>query len=193
MTSSDSPDDLHFTAERTFPVPVERVWAQCTTKRGLESWWSPEDLRTTVKRLEPGVDGPVVLSVRYVPAMLEAGRSEAFRAAGVPISFELRGRIQEWRPNTRLVFALTLTLDRAGAGIETVTELDIDPADTGTHVRLVVGGKTNPHWKTLGRANVEGQLDRLGRSLGTGSRDAASRVDGPPARRTPAPQMPRLT
>jgi uncharacterized protein YndB with AHSA1/START domain len=165
MTSASPTEDLEFAIERWFPAAVDRVWAQCTTKRGLESWWSPEDLRTTVRHLDLRAGGEVDLVLRYVPALLGPQQADAFRAAAIPISLFLRGKIRVLETNRRLVFDLTLTLDRAGAGIETVTQFYFEPVGGGTKVRLVVTGKTDPHWVTLGKANLEGQLDRLGRSL----------------------------
>jgi uncharacterized protein YndB with AHSA1/START domain len=166
MPSDSSPATLALTATRWFPVSLDRVWAQCTSKEGLESWWSPEDLRTTVKRIDPRPGGDLVLSLRYVPAMLGHKHEEAFRAAGVPIGFVLRGRFAEFVKHRRLTLALTLTLDRAGAGIETCTELEFRVETGGTRVQLLVRGTNERHMVTLGNPNLEGQLDRLGRSLG---------------------------
>lgn len=164
-TADDS--ELELAAERWFPVAVDRVWEQCTSERGLESWWSPEDLRTTVRRLDPRPGGEVVMSLRYVPAMLGPKHEAAFRAARIPIAMSLRGKVREFERNRRLVVELTLGIDRAGAGITTVTRLEFEPSGPGTKVRMVVSGKSDPHLATLGKSNIEGQLDRLGRSLGT--------------------------
>jgi uncharacterized protein YndB with AHSA1/START domain len=166
MGSTSQESDLGFSAERRVPQPVARVWEKCTTKDGLESWWSPEDLRTTVRNIEVRPGGSLVLAVRYAPAMLGPGREEAFRAAGVPISFGLRGRFREVETHRRIVLELTLTLDRAGSGIDSVVSIEMETEAEGTRVRLEVSGKSNPHWENLGRANVSGQLDRLVRSLG---------------------------
>jgi len=165
MSSNAPSTEPEFAAERWFPVAIDRVWAECTSKRGLERWWSPEDLRTTVKRLDPRPGGAVVMSLRYVPAMLGPQAEESFRAAGVPISFVLRGTIRECETKRCLVLELTLTLDRAGAGITTVTRLEFEATELGTKVKIVVTGRSDPHFASLGQANLEGQLDRLGRSL----------------------------
>ncbi len=164
MTGPDPTTVVDFVAERWIAAPVDRVWLQCTTPEGIERWWSPEDLRTTVKRFDPRPGGEVLLTMRYVPAMLGAGRDEAFKAAGVPIGFVLRGRVLEAERYTRLVVELTLSLDRAGAGITTTTGLEFAAAGDRTHVTLHARGATNPHWVTLGQANLEGQLHRLGQS-----------------------------
>ena len=164
MTSP--PNEVELSAERWLPVAPDRIWAQCTTKQGLESWWSPEDLRTTVKRIDPRAGGELVLAVRYVPAMLGQRREDAFRPAGVPISFALKGTFVALEPKRKIIFALTLSIDRTETGIETVTELDFHPQEDGTHVRLHVRGTSEPHMLAQGKANIEGQLERLARSLG---------------------------
>jgi uncharacterized protein YndB with AHSA1/START domain len=166
MPSMSGPASLEFFADRWFPATADLVWAQCTSKEGLESWWSPDDLRTTVKRIDPRPGGEVVLSLRFAPAILGREHEAAFQAAGVPIAFTLRGKFLEFEKNRRLTVALTLALDRAGAGVETVTQIDLEPESGGTRVRLVLRGTNEPHLLTLGRSNLEGQLERLGRSLG---------------------------
>ena len=165
MPSESPAESLELTAERWFPVPVDRVWTQCTTKDGLEAWWSPEDLRTRVTRLEARPGGQVEISLRYVPAMLGPKAEDAFRAAGVPITLRLRGTVRDFEIHRRLALELTLTLDKAGAGVTNVTRLVFETVTTGTRVRLSVSGKGDRHWVKLGKANLEGQLDRLGRSL----------------------------
>lgn len=167
MPSTPSPNEAELAAERWFPVAIDRVWEQCTSERGLESWWSPEDLRTTVKRLDARPGGEVVMSLRYVPALLGPKQEAAFRAARIPIALSLRGKVRECERNRRLALELTLTLDRAGAGITTLTRLEFEMVGLGTNVRLVVRGGRDPHLATLGKTNLEGQLDRLGRALGS--------------------------
>lgn len=166
MASPSPPGELELVAERWFPVAVDRLWERCTTRPGIESWWSPEDLHTTVERLEPRPGGEVVILLRYVPAMLGPTHEQTFLAAGIPIVLFLRGKVRDMEPHRRLVLELTLTLDRAGAGVTNLTQLEFEPRGDGTRVRLVVTGSSDPHRATLGQANLEGQLDRLGRSLG---------------------------
>ncbi len=154
-------------SERWFTADVRRIWQKCTTRQGLESWWSPEDLRTIVTRFDAHRGGEVAMTLRYVPAMLEPGGEARFRAAGIPIALELRGRVLELEQNRRIVFELTLSLDRGGTGVTNVTSLELEPVGSGTKVRIQVTGtgRSEPHMATLGKANLEGQLDRLARSI----------------------------
>jgi uncharacterized protein YndB with AHSA1/START domain len=169
MPHPSAPAELELSGESWYPVPVERVWAQCTSKLGLESWWSPEDLRTTVKRIEPRLGGEILLSLRFAPAMVGQTGERAFRAAGVPIAFTLRGKFLEWENHRHLALSLGLTLDRAGGELVTITQLDFQPEANGTRVRMLVRGGNEPHLVTLGKTNLDGQLTRLGRSLGVDS------------------------
>jgi uncharacterized protein YndB with AHSA1/START domain len=157
--------DLELAATRLLPYPPVRVWAACTRKELLERWWSPEDLRTTVRRLDVRPGGDVVFHVRYVPALLTKDAAESFRAARIPISFDIRGTFTEVILERLLTFDLTLELGKAGAGVNSVTRLELIPEDSGTRVNLIAGGKGTPHWKTLGRQNLDAQLERLERAL----------------------------
>ncbi len=168
MTSIPSAESSEVTAERWFPASIERVWAQCTTRPGVESWWSPEDLRTRVQRLELRPGGGVAISLRYLPAMLGPERGAAFRAAGVPISLRLHGRVREVEGNRHLVLDLTLATDRSGSGVDSTFCVDLEPSGSGTWLRMSVTGRGDPHWTHQGRTNLEAQLDRLGRSLHSG-------------------------
>ena len=172
MTSDPSAESSEVTAERWLPASVGRVWAQCTTRRGVESWWSPEDLRTRVQRFELRPGGEVAISLRYLPAMVGPEGGTPFRAAGVPIALLLRGRVQEIEEHRRLVLDLTLATDRSGSGVESTFSFDLESSGSGTRLRMTVAGRGDPHWTHQGRANLEGQLDRLDRSLRSGS-DAA--------------------
>ncbi len=154
-------DQLVLTASRRIPADVRRVWHACTEGSKLERWWSPEDLETTVRRLEARPGGQVLIRIRYSPALVTADGAEAFRAAGIPITFDLRGALREVIPERLLVFDLTLDLGRAGAGIEMVTRLDFTPEGDATLVRIEASGSKTPHWASLGQQNLEAQLARL--------------------------------
>jgi uncharacterized protein YndB with AHSA1/START domain len=158
-------EDLELTASRWLPYPSASVWAACSRKENLERWWSPEDLRTTVRRLDVRPGGPVVFHIRYVPALLTKDSADAFRAARIPIAFDLRGELSEVILERLLTFDLTLDIGKAGAGVKTVTKLELIPEGEGTRVNLIATGKGTPHWRTLGRKNLEAQLERLEKTL----------------------------
>jgi uncharacterized protein YndB with AHSA1/START domain len=157
---------LRLTAERLIPAPPVRIWEACTTRAGLARWWAPEDLIVEVTKLEVRPEGAIDFFFRYAPALLTPESREAYRAAGVPISFHLRGRFTEVRPNVRLAFSQSLDLGRAGASPRMATEFDLRPEGGATRVVLTAEGPAEAHWQTLGAANLRGQLERMERALG---------------------------
>ena len=38
--------------ELTFPAAQQDLWEKWTTKEGIESWWGPEGINSTVRELE---------------------------------------------------------------------------------------------------------------------------------------------
>ncbi len=131
----------------------------------MESWWGPEDLRTTVRRFEVRKGGRVEIRLRYLPALLTSASAEAFRAAGVPISLELRGTIRELVPDRLLDLDLRLELDRAASGVVMRTRFEIADDAGGTLLRVVGAGSSTPHWRAFGEKNLQAQLERMDRVL----------------------------
>ncbi len=141
------------------------MWGVLTSPRALESWWSPEDLRTTVRRFEVREGGRVEIRLRYLPALLTSDSAEAFRAAGVPITLELRGTVRELVPERLLDLDLRLELDRAAAGVVLRTRFEIAAEPGGTLLRVVEAGSSTPHWRAFGERNLRAQLERVDRVL----------------------------
>ena len=164
MTNEES-SELELSASRRLPYASDRVWAMCTTKVGLERWWSAEDLQTKVRKLEVRTDGEVDIHVRYVPALLTANGADVFRAAGVPIAFDLRGKLTDVVPERTLTFDLALDIGDAGARVGLVTKIELVPEGDSTRVSLIGRGPGTSHWIALGQQNLEAQLERLARAL----------------------------
>jgi len=159
--SPDDPESLELRTSLWLPFSPDRVWAACTTKEIVERWWSPPDLRTTLRKLEVRPGGAVHFHIRYVPTLLSPESAEAFRAARIPIAFDLRGSLSEVVEERLLAFDLTLEIGRAGSGVDSSTRLEFVPEGSGTRVTIIGTGKGTPHWATLGQKNLEGQLGRL--------------------------------
>jgi uncharacterized protein YndB with AHSA1/START domain len=170
-------EELELKASRWLPFSTSRVWTACSTKAGLERWWSPEDLRTTVRKLEVRPGGAVAFHIRYLPALLTTGSTEPFRAARIPIAFDMRGRVSAVVEERLLAFDLTLEIGKGGAGVDSSTRLELAPEGAGTRVTLVGTGKRTPHWITLGQQNLEAQLVRLEEALESPSPSADPRDD----------------
>jgi uncharacterized protein YndB with AHSA1/START domain len=163
--SPEESEELEWRASRWLPFPSDRVWIACSTRPGLERWWFPEYLRTTVRKLEVHPGGAVVFHLRYLPALLTTESAEAFRAARIPIAFDLRGTVSEVVEGRLLALDLTLDIGKGGAGVNSSTRLELAPEGSGTRVTIIGIGKRNPHWVTLGKQNLEAQLRRLEETL----------------------------
>jgi uncharacterized protein YndB with AHSA1/START domain len=148
-------------ATRRIPCGPREVWNACTSKRGLETWWSASDLRTRVRRLEVRPGGGVELHVRYLPSLITAGSSESFRAAGVPISFDLRGKIGELVAERVIEYDLSLDLGKNTPGVRMVTRFELSDDGDATVVKLSALGQSDPQWKTLSQRTLDAQLERL--------------------------------
>lgn len=48
----ENPDQKTLTVERTFPAPVNRVWAAWTEKELLEQWWAPKPWQAVSKSFD---------------------------------------------------------------------------------------------------------------------------------------------
>ena len=50
--------------ELTFPAEQQDLWKMWTTKEGIESWWGPEGISSTVRAFEFQVDGLLEIVMR---------------------------------------------------------------------------------------------------------------------------------
>ncbi len=148
-------------AERTIAAPPEAIWRACTTPSAVERWWGPPDLRTTVRRLEVRPGGAVLFHLRHLPALFGRAGSDAARAAGVPLSFAIRGHLEVVEPLRRLDFCLTLAVAGTEGGIDFRLRLDLLPEADGTRVAFFAAGPAASPGTDSGPANIDRQLERL--------------------------------
>jgi uncharacterized protein YndB with AHSA1/START domain len=160
-----SPGTGRYTAERWLRVPIDRVWAQWTTAEGFETWWGPEDLVVHVRSLDVRPGGRMELSMEYVVTARFPEQSTAFEAAGVPTSVHVRGTFTEVEPPTRLAFDQRWDYGPGADGFQSKVRLELRDRTGGTDLLVTVEGEMSDHWRTLGLRNLEGQLDRLVRTL----------------------------
>lgn len=160
-TSPEPFPGLELRASLDAPFSPSTLFTALTSGRLIERWWGPEDVRTTVLRFEPRSGGAVVLRIRYLPALVTPDASSAFRAAGVPISFDLRGTLAEFVDERVVEFDLELELGRSARGIRMVTRFELEPTADGTRLTGVARGESTPHWVALGQRNLESQLERI--------------------------------
>ncbi|MCI4323453.1 MAG: SRPBCC domain-containing protein [Thermoplasmata archaeon] len=132
-----------------------------TTKAGIESWWNPEHLRTTVRNLDVRPGGEFEIAIRYGSTATQPAMVQAFESAGVPLNFVIRGRFSEVVPPTQISFHQYFDLGPPSDPYDIFTRVEFRPI--GDAVRLVLTADAVPsaHWTTLALAGLNGQVDRL--------------------------------
>jgi uncharacterized protein YndB with AHSA1/START domain len=151
--------------DRVLPAPVEAVWEHWTTKEGLEPWWGPADVATTVRTLELRPGGLFLLDHQYITTVGHPERIAAFEAAGVPVRYVSRGRFGEVRPCTLLSFRQLLDFGPRTRPTELSARVELRPHPRGTHMVLQLEGTLTAHWRSLAKPSLEEQVDRLVESL----------------------------
>jgi len=150
-------------AERTVPGPVEEIWRLWTTADGLAAWWGAEDVLTRVEALDVRPGDPIVLGFEYAATANDPVRRAEFRAAGIPTSYRGVGTFDEVEPLRRLVFRLRLDFGPRAPATDLRFRAEFTPDLGGVRVGLTAEGSPNKHWALLGKANLEGQLERMAR------------------------------
>jgi uncharacterized protein YndB with AHSA1/START domain len=162
----ERPATLRLTVERTFRARIEAVWALWTTRAGIESWWSPEHLRTTVKTLDVRPGGEIDIDIRYAAIETSPEFVQVFETAGVPVNIVIRGRFSEVVPPRLISFQQFHDLGRQSEPYEIFTRVELRPIEESVHLLLTAYAVPTPHWTTLGSPGLEGQIDRLVRAVG---------------------------
>lgn len=183
MTSPRPPSSaprVRFSAERVIPAPPDEIWALWTTPERLAEWWGPEDVVTTVETLDVRPGGAIELAFEYAATAADPARRAEFEAAGIPTSYRAVGTFREVEAPRHISFDQLV----AFGGLPPVPyrfRAELRPVAGGVRVRLTAESEANPHWRTLGRANLTAQLDRLARLVAPSPpRGASTPVDRPP-------------
>jgi uncharacterized protein YndB with AHSA1/START domain len=154
-----------FSAERLLRAEVGEIWRLWTTAEALARWWGPEDVVTTVERLDVRVGGAIEFGYVYAATANDPRRRQEFEDAGIVTSYRARGTFDEVIPFERLAFRQQVEFGLRSPPFEYRMRVDLRPGDGGVRVRLTAENEANAHWATLARANLVGQLDRMERSL----------------------------
>lgn len=152
------------TEERVLVADARRVWTLWTTEAGLTSWWAPEGLVLTVRRLEPRVGGRIDLSYDEAGATTNPDWARQVRQTGQPTGFEARGVFTVCSAPREIAFSQNLDFGRAGRTQEFRIAAELIPMGNRTRVLVTAQSSASKHWTLLGRANLRGQLERLSRA-----------------------------
>lgn len=155
---------VSITSERSLGASCANVWLLWTTRKGLESWWSPDGFRMEVTALEIRVGGPIEFRYEDAGSAGDYVWRSALQAGGLTSSWTARGSFLEVDAPRRLAFRQALDFGSKAATQEyrMTAEFQEDPA--GARVLLTAEATPSKHWGLLGRTNLEGQLDRLAKA-----------------------------
>ena len=94
-TGADGPLGTMITLERTYGASPDDVWALCTTREGIESWWGPEGFSAKVHALDLKPGG----ELRYAMTAVDPDQVAFMRNAGMPLTTETRLTYAEVEPS----------------------------------------------------------------------------------------------
>jgi uncharacterized protein YndB with AHSA1/START domain len=161
------PATTRFVLDQTLAAPVDAVWALWTTREGLERWWGSEQFVTSVRGLDPRVEGKIEIELRYRPAVEDPRRIAEFEAAGVPTSIVQRGAFIDVVPGASLAFVLWIDAGPQARSTQITMRVELSGYHGRTRLRLSAEGPSSAHWTALAEANLRGQLARLAAALET--------------------------
>jgi len=156
---------IPFSAERTVPAEAGEDGRLWTTVAGLEGWWGPEDVGTTVERWDVRVGGAIEFGYVYAATANDPGRRQELEDAGIVTSYRAKGTFAEFVPFARLAFQQLVDFGPRSHPFEYRMRARFSPEADGIRVRLTAASRSGAHWATLGRRNLDGQLDRMERNL----------------------------
>jgi uncharacterized protein YndB with AHSA1/START domain len=155
-------------ARRTFPAPVEAVWAAWTESDRIRRWWGPEGFTCPVARMDVRPGGASLLAMQAPP---EYGGGRTYNTWNYHVV----------EPMARLEYVMRFadadgtTISPADAGIppgvpDTVPRVvTFTAAEGGTEVSVTESGYTTAAARDMSRAGLEQCLDKLAATVTTPS------------------------
>lgn len=147
------------TIERTVTASPARVWELWTTPDGISQWWAPEGFRSDVSRLELKPGGELVYTMTAVGPEQVAFMEQN----GMPLSTESRKRFTEIDEPTRLAYQSLIDFVPDHEPYEHLTEIDLEPVDGGTRIRMHIEPLHDEVWTERLVAGRTAELDNLAR------------------------------
>ena len=159
--SAGAPQTLDVTTRRTYPVPVEAVWAAWTRPELIRRWWGPQGFTCPVAEMDVRPGGVSLLAMQ-APPEYGGGRTYNTWSYGVV------------EPMARLEYVMRFadadgaTVSPADAGIppgvpEAVPHVVTFTATAGggTEVGITESGYTTAPARDMSQAGLEQCLDKL--------------------------------
>jgi uncharacterized protein YndB with AHSA1/START domain len=118
--------------ERSYPAPIQELWALWTTQEGFESWWGPEGFRVEVQLIDPRPGG----ALHYDMIAQRAQEIAAMKQMGWAASHAVRARFTEIEPQRRIKLTNVIDFVPGVAPYESTIAVEFHPA--GALARMVV-------------------------------------------------------
>ena len=150
------------TYERTYPAPVEDLWALWTTKEGFESWWGPDGFRVEVHALDACPGG----ALEYDMIADAPHAIAAMKRMGQPVSHATRGRFAEFEPHRRLTLVHIIDFIAGVEPYESIIDVDFRSVSDGARMVVTVHPHRDPHWTKMSTLGFESQLTKLDKRFG---------------------------
>lgn len=152
---------LNVTANRTYPVPVEAVWASWTESELIRRWWGPAGFTCPVAEMDVRAGGASLLAMR---APEEYGGGETYNT----------WNYSTVEPMARLEYVMRFadktgaTISPADAGIppgvpdEVPHVVTFTPtADGGTQLSITESGYLSAEARDISQSGLDQCLDKL--------------------------------
>src|SRR5262245_18935938 len=159
--SPSTQQTLEVAARRTYPVPVEAVWAAWTAPELVRRWWGPEGFSCPLARMDVRAGGVSLLAMQAPPQYCGGQTYNTWSYSVV----EPRARLEYV---VRFADQTGTTISPADAGIPpgvpdavphvvTFTRTD----DGGTELRIIESGYTTPQARDMSQIGLDQCLDKL--------------------------------
>lgn len=145
------------TLERTWPYPLEDVWALWTTKDGIESWWGPDGFRTRVNRLELREGGVL----EYTFTAVGPQQLAFLERSGQPRVSTMRARYSQVQPMTEVAWRTLTDFIPDTEPYQVETRVGLEDTAHGVAMTLELDVMHNEHWTQLARMGWEQELQKL--------------------------------
>ena len=111
--------------------------------------------------LEARTGGAFQLEHEYAATADDPARRREFEASGIPTSYRTRGRFLAVDALERLVLDAVLDFGPRSGPLPLRVHALFSLEDERVRISVTVESAPTAHWRTLGPANLDGQLDRL--------------------------------
>jgi uncharacterized protein YndB with AHSA1/START domain len=148
--------------ERTFRVPVERVWKLWTTKKGIEAWWGPEGFAVKVRKRDVRPGG----ELRYEMTATAPEQIEFMKTAGMPLTTASRIVFSEVVPPHHLVFRQLADFIPGVAPYHVGTTVDLIQRPKGAKIVLTFDAMHDKGWTERSVVGRKSELNKLAKVLG---------------------------